>query len=312
MDRSDLEKIIAIAESGSMAKASQRLFITQPALSKCLARVEDELGEPLFLRRPSGLTPTYAGECLVQKAYQILRLYHHLEMDFCDLNEMRRGVLRVGTARRLCSVVLPEALSRFLTRFPNIRPEIVEDNSYKLEEKIITGQLDIAIVCLPVRNPNVRYMVFYRDPCLIAVPTGHPVNELAYRAPGEKLPYLSVEALRGQKLALTSIEKKSRAVANRALQRLNGDYEVYLESHNIELTIRFVAKGLGLSIVPSVFASQYRVDDKINYYRFPEDEVVFHEWAVMYGDTVAALPRPSRELYHILCDEECVFPEFSN
>ena len=56
MNRSDLEKIVAIAEEGSMAKAAQRLYITQPALSKCLNRVEEELGEPLFLRRPNGLT----------------------------------------------------------------------------------------------------------------------------------------------------------------------------------------------------------------------------------------------------------------
>lgn len=96
MNRSDLEKIVAIAEEGSMAKAAQRLYITQPALSKCLNRVEEELGEPLFLRRPNGLTLTYSGECLVQRAYQILRMYRDLETDFCDLNEMRRGVLRLA------------------------------------------------------------------------------------------------------------------------------------------------------------------------------------------------------------------------
>ena len=150
MNRSDLEKIVAIAEEGSMAKAAQRLYITQPALSKCLNRVEEELGEPLFLRRPNGLTLTYSGECLVQRAYQILRMYRDLETDFCDLNEMRRGVLRLGTARRISAVVLPEAIARFASRYPSIKIEIVEQNSFVLEEQIMTGKLDIAIVCLPV------------------------------------------------------------------------------------------------------------------------------------------------------------------
>lgn len=310
MNRSDLEKIVAIAEEGSMAKAAQRLYITQPALSKCLGRVEEELGEPLFLRRPNGLTLTYSGECLVQKSYQILRLYRDLEMDFCDLNEMRRGVLRVGAARRISAVVLPEAIARFSARYPSIKIEIAEQNSFVLEEQIMTGKLDIAIVCLPVRNENVHYTVFYRDPFLIAVPKDHPVNAMGYTVPGEKLPFLSVKALRGQQLVLSSPEKKSRIMANKALEVLDGDYTVRLESHNIELVIRFIAKGLGIGIVPSVFASQYPEPEEVNYYRFPESEEIFHQWAVMYGDSIASLPRPSRELYRILCEEKCIFPDF--
>ena len=310
MNKNDLEKIVAIAEEGSMAKAAQRLFITQLALSKCLNRVEEELGEVLFLRRPNGLTLTYAGECLVQKSYQIMHLYDDLEMDFCDLNEMRKGRLRIGTARRLSALVLPEAIYRFQSKYPNIKISIVEDSSYTLESNIIQGLLDIAIICLPVQNPNVNYTVFYRDPCLIAVPKDHPVNAQGYTVEGENLPFMPIEALKDQRLVLTSNQRKSRAVADRALQVLDGQYEVNLESHNIEAVIRFVARGLGVSIIPSVFAQNYAEPERINYYRMEERSEVYHEWAVLYGDSVESLPRPSRELYHILCDEKCIFPEF--
>ena len=310
MNTNDLEKIVAIAEEGSMAKAAQRLFITQPALSKCLNRVEEELGEVLFLRRPNGLTLTYAGECLVQKARQIMRLYEDLEMDFCDLNEMKKGRLRIGTARRLSALVLPEAIYRFQQSYPNIKISIIEDNSIALEDMLIKGLLDLAIICLPVKNPNINYEVFYRDPCLIAVPKDHPLNEAGYQVEGESLPYMSVEALRGQRLVLTSIQKKSRAVADRALSVLEGDYEINLETHNIEAVIRFVAKGLGVSIVPSVFAQNYAEPEKINYYHMEEGSEVYHEWAVLYGESIESLPRPSKELYRILCKEKCIFPEF--
>ena len=87
MNKSDLEKIIAIAGRGKHGEGGAApLYHLQPALSKCLNRTEEELGEILFLRRPNGLTLTYAGECLVKKAYQIMRLYDDLEMDLCDLN----------------------------------------------------------------------------------------------------------------------------------------------------------------------------------------------------------------------------------
>ena len=121
---------------------------------------------------------------------------------------------------------------------------------------------------------------------------------------------MPIEALKDQRLVLTSNQRKSRAVADRALQVLDGQYEVNLESHNIEAVIRFVARGLGVSIIPSVFAQNYAEPERINYYRMEERSEVYHEWAVLYGDSVESLPRPSRELYHILCDEKCIFPEF--
>ena len=128
MNKADLEKIVAIAEEGSMARASQKLFITQPALSKALTKVEEELGETLFTRRPSGLELTYAGECFLRKAYQILKLYSDVDMEFCELNQMRKGILKVGSADRLGALVLPELLRKFHERYPNIRIEIVDSN----------------------------------------------------------------------------------------------------------------------------------------------------------------------------------------
>ena len=99
-------------------------------------------------------------------------------------------------------------------------------------------------------------------------------------------------------------------MADRALAVLNGEYEINLESNNIEAVIRFVARGLGLSIIPSVFAQNYQEPERIQYYRMEEESEVYHEWAVLYGDSPEHLPRPSRELYRILCEEKSIFPEF--
>lgn len=198
MNKGDIEKIIAIAEEGSMAKAAQKLYISQPALSKCLTKVEQELAEVLFTRRPSGLTMTYAGECFLQKAYQIMHLYDELEFDFCELNQMRKGVLKIGIAERMGALVLPEALKRFHSRFPNIQVTLIEHDSYQLEEEVLFGALDMAILLLPLKNEHMSHHVFYRDPYLIAVPKNHPLNEKSYQIDGEPLPFLSINDLRGR------------------------------------------------------------------------------------------------------------------
>ena len=170
MTENDLMKIVAIAEEGSMAKAAQKLFITQPALSKSLAKVEKELGEALFTRSTNGLIPTDAGKYLVNKAYQILKLYADTRVEFCELNHMQKGLLKLGSAERIGALLLPNLLKAFSERYPNIKIDIVEENSVFLEEQVLMGALDLAIICLPLRNENLSYKVFYRGPLFLAMP----------------------------------------------------------------------------------------------------------------------------------------------
>ncbi len=310
MDKSDLEKIVAIAEEGSMAKAAQKLYITQPALSKCLTKVEESLGENLFVRRPNGLSLTYAGECLLKKAYQIMKLYDDVEMEFCELNHMRKGILKLGSAERIGALVLPHLLKRFKELYPNIKIDIVEENSMVLEEKLLIGALDIAILCLPLKNNNVNYQVFYEEPIYIALPKDHPLNKESYRREGESMPYMPLEKLKGAEFILTKSFKKTRIAADRILKYLEGNYSVILESQNIETVIRLVSSGLGVSLIPNIYSKVYRTGDDINYYRIEDFYHPTWQWAVIYNESIEKLSRPSRELYNILCEDGCQLPYY--
>lgn len=310
MNKSDLEKILAIAEEGSMAKASQKLYITQPALSKCLSKVEESLGESLFIRRPGGLTLTYAGERLVKRAYQIMKLYDEVEMEFCELNHMRKGILKLGSAERLGALVLPGLLKRFKELYPNIQIDIVEENSMVLEEKLLLGALDIAILCLPLKNSNINYQVFYEDPIYAALPSGHPLNQFGCLRDGEDMPYFPLDRLRGADLILTKNFKKTRMAANRILKFLDGDYSVSLESQNIETVIRLVASGMGISLIPAIFSKVYSTGDEIRYYQLDAAFKPVWQWAVIYSESAENLTRPSRELFNLLCHEGFQMPGY--
>ncbi len=312
MDKSDLEKIIAIAEEGSMAKAAQKLYITQPALSKCLTKVEESLGESLFVRRPNGLSLTYAGECLLKKAYQIMKLYEDVEMEFCELNHMRRGVLKLGSAERIGALVLPHLLKRFKELYPNIKIDIVEENSMILEEKLLIGALDIAILCLPLKNSNVNYQVFYEEPLYVALPSSHPLNSEGFQRDGEEMPYIPLEKLKGAEFILTKSFKKTRMAADRILKYLDGDYSVVLESQNIETVIRLVSSGLGISLIPNIYSKVYSTGNDVNYYKIDDSYHPVWQWAVIYNESIEKLTRPSKELYNILCEDGCQLPNYVN
>lgn len=312
MDKSDLEKIIAIAEEGSMAKAAQKLYITQPALSKCLTKVEESLGESLFVRRPNGLSLTYAGECLLKKAYQIMKLYEDVEMEFCELNHMRRGVLKLGSAERIGALILPHLLKRFKELYPNIKIDIVEENSMILEEKLLIGALDIAILCLPLKNSNVNYQVFYEEPLYVALPSSHPLNSEGFQRDGEEMPYIPLEKLKGAEFILTKSFKKTRMAADRILKYLDGDYSVVLESQNIETVIRLVSSGLGISLIPNIYSKVYSTGNDVNYYKIDDSYHPVWQWAVIYNESIEKLTRPSKELYNILCEDGCQLPNYVN
>ena len=70
---------------------------------------------------------------------------------------MHKGVLRLGSAERLGALVLPQLLLNFREQYPNIKIEIIEENSMVLEEKLLLGAIEIAILCLPLKNNNVNY-----------------------------------------------------------------------------------------------------------------------------------------------------------
>ena len=213
MTENDLEKIIAIFEEGSMAKAAQKLFITQPALSKSLAKVEKELGEVLFIRSNNGLIPTYAGKYFVEKAYQIMKLYEDVRVEFCELNHMRKGTLKLGSAERIGALLLPELLKKFSARYPNIQ------NSHTLEEKLLMGAIDLAIICLPLRNANISYKVFYRGPIYLGIPKDSPLNDRSYTKTGEKMKYMDLQDVLQEKFILTKPIKKTRMAADRILKK---------------------------------------------------------------------------------------------
>ena len=117
------------------------------------------------------------------------------------------------------------------------------------------------------------------------------------------MPYLALEDLKGEKLILTKRFKKTRAVAERLLTCLEGEYEVFMESYNIETVIRFVAKGMGVSLIPAAYARIYLEPEKIRYFQIEPENQPFWQWALVHNDALDTLTRSSREFYKIVFEE---------
>ena len=152
MDMQQLVYICTVAEYQSITKAANSLYISQPALSHFISKVEGQLGVQLFDRSTSPLSLTFAGEQYLKYARQILMMANNMSKELADISKNRKGRIRVGFPFERCTYMLPLILPRYRKKFPGIDVQISSCKGDKLVDGILKGQLDFAI--LPFQNDN--------------------------------------------------------------------------------------------------------------------------------------------------------------
>mgnify|MGYP002540545882 CR=1 FL=1 len=144
MNFSNISYFLAIVEEGNISAASRKLYISQQNLSQHIQRLEQYYGVPLFHRKPK-LALTYAGEQLYAVAVKILAEEHEFQNRLADISEKSIGNLKLGIPSYRGQICLPEILPRFYAKWPNIKIELCNESSNKMEERLYNGELDIFI-----------------------------------------------------------------------------------------------------------------------------------------------------------------------
>jgi LysR family transcriptional regulator for metE and metH len=182
-----LKLVAAIAETGSVTLASNRLHLTQSALSHQLRDAEEQLDVPLFERRNRRMALTPAGERLLQSARAVIDELARAEKDIreCNGNGTSKGVLRVSTECYTVYHWLPPRLKLFQHKFPGVDFQLVIEATDNPFEALLEGKLDLAIVCDPIRNRRIRYTPLFEDEVVIIVPREHRLAGRKFAAPAE-------------------------------------------------------------------------------------------------------------------------------
>ena len=168
----------------SFSRAAESLYISQPALSAIIRKLEESLDTPLFDRstKPVSLTP--AGEYYIHCAEQIMAVETGMEQYFDDMFALKKGRIRIGASTFFCSNILPELLGEFKRKYPSISIGIEEDNSTpRLKEKLLGKEIDFAISSNSYPEEDYESVPLYEEHIILAVPKTDPVNRdlLRYR-----------------------------------------------------------------------------------------------------------------------------------
>lgn len=182
MDITGLTYLITIAEERSISKASEKLFMAQSSLSQALQGLEAEMGGKLFIRTSTGVRPTPAGEQMIAYAKKMLVDYHQLKAEIQDIEHLKTGKVEFGVSTFRGSYLIPNILGTFREKYPNIEVGIKEANSMALEQMLIDGQLDLALVALPLTKLKTDVNFLLKDEICIVAPSHHPVLQYAKEA----------------------------------------------------------------------------------------------------------------------------------
>lgn len=168
-----LEQFVALARTKNFTRAADELHLSQSALSRAIQKLEDQLGSPLFERKPREVVLTDLGELLLERARKILQL---MEDTLSELSEAgRRGRIRLGAIPTIAPYFLPGLLSHFARRHPDIQVIVQEDTTDNLIRCCSHGEIDLAILAQPVITRHLEVEPLFEEELLLVVPVAHPL-----------------------------------------------------------------------------------------------------------------------------------------
>ena len=170
-----LRYVVTVAEERRFTRAAARLHVAQPSISSAVAALEQELGAPLFHRDRSEVTLTGAGEVFLPWARQVLADCEAGAAAVRDLLGLRRGRLVLGATPSLTTNLLPPVLARFHAEYPGVELTVHEAGSQDLVDRLGKGEMDVAVVILPVDRPWVASRHLLEEELVLAVDHSHPL-----------------------------------------------------------------------------------------------------------------------------------------
>src|SRR4030095_13747354 len=174
MTLTELKYIVAVARERHFGRAADACFVSQPTLSVAIKKLEDELGMPLFERRSNDVTLTDAGERIVAQAQRVLDEAARIKEIAKSGKDPLSGPLRLGVIYTIGPYLLPSLVRQLLKDAPQMPLLLTENYTVKLVDLLKNGEIDVAIMALPLPEAGLVLQPVYDEPFVIAVPRLHP------------------------------------------------------------------------------------------------------------------------------------------
>nr|WP_307727936.1 LysR substrate-binding domain-containing protein [Massilia terrae] len=267
-----------IVTSGSVTEAARRMGMSQPAVSRMLAQLEQQIGFELFFRDHGRLVPTQDGILLFDEVDQSMGSVERVYTLIRDIGDYRVGQLKVVAPPSFSEGVLPDIVSAFLERFPRVHLSIDSRSIETSKAMIATRAADCGFVKLPLGRTDLHFEHIVSSATVCVLSAGHPLRSQRVLTP---------QKLRGHPLILLGLGRTSRAQIEAEFARAGVRPEVRLETHTVGSACALAERGLGVALVNEMLATPYLRAGGIV---LPFEPTLTNE----YSFVTSALSEPSR------------------
>jgi DNA-binding transcriptional LysR family regulator len=240
MDLGELQVFLMVAKEGSFSRAAERLFRTQPAISLAIRKLEDSLGQPLFVRGARPVRLTDAGTLLRDYAERLINLRDEVKKGLTELEGLKRGELSLGVNESSIHALLP-ALAKFRELHPGVQVRVHRMFSRDIPHEVLNYRLDLGAVSYVPREPQLQATEIFKDELTLVVP---PKHVLARKRE------VDIADLGGEDFIAHIVESPFRRRVIELFARHRTALNMPIEMPSIESIKRFVQMGMGVAIVP--------------------------------------------------------------
>jgi LysR family transcriptional regulator, hydrogen peroxide-inducible genes activator len=248
MSLTELKFIVAVAQERNFRRAAEKCFVTQPALSLAIKKLEEELNVIIFERSRSDVSMTEIGAKIVEQAEKVLEETERIKQ-LAELGKNQlKGALKLGLIHSIGPYLLPEIIPILRKTAPDMPLEVEENLTANLETQLRNGVIDAAIIALPFDVPGLQYHVLYDEEFDVVVPSHH---HWAMRK------HIKPEELSDEKVLLLNSGHCFSNQVTQACPELSRKGEI-LQGNSLETIRNMVASNLGITVLPcSATATRY-------------------------------------------------------
>ena len=271
MTLSELRFVVSVAQEKNFRRAAAKSFVSQPALSLAIKKIENELGVLIFERNRIGISLTTVGEKIFNQAQIVLEEADKIKAISVVEKNTQQVEIRIGLIYSIAPYLLPSIIPLVKSSCPEIILEAEEDITTNLIKKLEEGSIDAAIIALPFVVPGIETQPLYDEPFKVLIPTKHPWNNKQK---------INAKELKNEKILLLDNTHCFSMQVREACPGISDKAEVQAGT-SLETIRNMVASNLGISILPQSATANNYSNDLINILPF-ESPIPFRRVAMAF------------------------------
>ena len=169
-----LRYFLKVADTLSFTRASEQLFVAQPAISMAIKKLERDFDVTLFHRRDRKISLTDEGRVLYEHAKKLVQQADQTQLAMEELSGLKTGEVRVGIPSMLGSYYFPPILMAFRHRYPNLTLQVIEGGTWKLQQMLENGEIDLSVIVAEAPNESLETRALLKEQMLVTLNHDHP------------------------------------------------------------------------------------------------------------------------------------------